>query len=226
MITIYLGEDTAISRNKYLEHRLSKKKEGFQIIELSSETIARFDLSQYYAQGLFEEKKIFFGENILTKKENREKVNVFDDLKTDYDLVCFEEAADDRSAKSYFKSAKLVVSKLPANIFTFLDSLYPGNKKNVFAQFKLLQQNTVENIIFYMIGQRVRDLIIIGSNQQTKKNLPPWQYARLKNQASKWKLKRLEQFYEGIYKIEIMTKTSKNYYSLPSALDILLAIYL
>ncbi len=227
MITIFLGDDTATSRNKYTTIKNDFTQKHVGIIELTKELLPQLHAGLLQSQSLFDERQIFFAENILSKKEQRNHVTIFDSPSTDNQLFIWEESIEDRIAKYYFKHADINVSKLPANIFSFLDSLYPSNLKSIVLNFRILCQTIDPHMTLFMLQKRVRELILVSGGRATGKKLAEWQLARLKNQVKKWdRIEMLLDFYDGLYRIEKYEKTGKNYYSIPQALDILFVYYL
>lgn len=226
MITIFLGEDTASSRKKYVAMRQEYSAKNSLVIDLTTENIGELSRHLLESASLFEDTKVFFAENMLSKKELREHLSIFDATASPADCVLWDDRVDPRSVKTYFKHARIVEAKLPHSIFTFLDSVYPGNKRGALGELREIQETVVENIVLYMLSGRIRELIFITHGDRPVKNYAPWQAAKLSEQAKKWNKSRILKFYEGLYRIEVASKTGSGYYSIHQALDILVSIYL
>lgn len=222
---LFLGDDIGLSRRKFLEQKNDYQADGYLIIDLTVDNLGELDRWLLTAQSLFEEKKAFFGENLLSKKESRAIMKQIID-KTTIDFLIWEETLDERSAKLYFKNATISVSKLPANIFKWLDSIYPKNAKNCLLLLNDISQVIDENIIFYMLQRRMRELLLIKNNYLPKKSLADWQLNKLKFQAKLWEPNNLIKCYDALFRIDSYAKTATNYYSIKEALDILFIYYL
>jgi hypothetical protein len=225
MITIFLGEDTVSSRKNFIQLRSTYTEKGYEIYPLALSNLSELDKWLYQSEGLFQLKKAFFGENLLSKKEHRKLLEAFDTTDTNVDIVIWEEKIEDRIAKFFFKHAKINSHKLPASIFSYLDSLIPGNLSEINSQLTTINESIDENIIFFMTVKRIRELILVSEGKIPGKKLATWQIARLSTQAKKWDINNLLSFYEALYRIDVQNKTSSNYYSLNQALDILFCYY-
>lgn len=227
MITIILGEDTAESRRKFIEIKNNHVERGNRIVELTKETLPQIQTWLLESQSLFEDKQIFFAENILSKKEQRQLIMPFDSQSHDNEIIIWEELVEERVAKFFFKHAVIIASKLPTTIFSFLDNIYPSNIDSTLSSFQLLCEKIDVHMTLFMLQKRMRELILVAGGQIPVKKLASWQLVRLKNQARKWtNIDRLLDFYDGLYRIEMYEKTGTNYYNIRQALDILFVYYL
>lgn len=222
MFYIYCGDNTVESRRAYSDHK-KKIVADTELVELTTSSLAELNNWLYEAQALFSQKKAFYGENLLSKKEAREALKQFENQEADF--LIWEEALPERDIKRYFIQSRLMVSKLPANIFTFLDSIFPGNLKKATGELATVCNADTENIILFMLERRVRELVSIklGIEAEAKQ---AWQMARLKSQASKWPETSLQNFYDGLYRLEANTKSGQTPLSIKKLLDILFIYYL
>ncbi len=220
MITVLYGENNADSRNKFVALRQDYIAKDFEIIELTPEVLPELDKWLFDTQLLFAPKRAFFGQNLLSKKEQREILKKYDNSSVEAHFVLWEESIDDKTAKYAFTNAQLVPFKYPQNIFQLLDGLYPGNKEASLSLLSSVSASVDENIIYFMLVKRARELLLLKENQEIPK-LAGWQKTRLVNQANKWPLEKLCNFYDALYRIEVLNKTSGKAYSLKKALDIL-----
>lgn len=226
MIQIILGDHAGESRKEFIKLKEDYKNKNYEIIPLNETVIFELDKWLFQANALFSLKKVFFGENLLSKKEHREIFKKYDVKEKEINFVFWEEKVEERAAKYYFKYAKINSSKLPFNIFKFLDSVYPSNLSSAVSFLNQIAENINENIILYMLQKRIRELILIKNNLKPEKKLADWQLYKLKSQVQKWENNKLTAFYDSLYRIEVFSKTSVNYYSVKKALDILLCYYL
>lgn len=221
MITVLYGENSADSRKKYVSIRQEYIDKMYEIIDLTSEVLPELDKWLFNTQLLFAPKRAFFGQNLLSKKEHREILKKYDNAKIEAHFILWEENIDDKTAKYAFATAQLIPFKYPQNIFQLLDGLFPGNRESSLSLLSNISASIDENIIYYMVVKRVRELILLKEGQEIPK-LAGWQKSRLSSQAQKWPLEKLCNFYDALYRIEVLNKTSGTPYSLKKALDILI----
>lgn len=226
MINIYLGDDSASSRNAFVEAKREYQEKGFEIQNIDDTNIS--DLSKWLADSisLFSQKKIFFAQNLLSKKTNRDIFKKCDEKSAAVDFVIWEEKIEERDAKRYFKNAIVKSFKLPYNLFKFLDAIYPSNLRYVLQTLSQLEPLVEENIILYMVQKRVREMVLVKKNLIEKSALASWQIGKLKSQSLKWPEGKLISFYDALFRIEMLAKTGGGYYSIKKALDILFCYYL
>ncbi len=220
MITLLYGENVAESRNKFVSLREEYSSKEYEIIELTSDTLPELDKWLFDSQLLFAPKRAFFGQNLVSKKEHREILKKYDDKSVEAHFVLWEEDIDDRTAKFSFANAQITPFKFPQNIFKLLDSLYPGNKQEALQILNSLADLVDENIVFFMLVKRARELLLIAEGKAIPK-LADWQLGRLKEQARRWDKNKLTNFYDALYRIDVMNKSGTTTYSLKKALDIL-----
>lgn len=225
MIYIYCGGDISKSREAYSAKKKELTEKNFEIIDLTVANLPDLPKWLYESQALFKSEKAYFAENILSVKGNRELLAKFDTKDDSSSIFIWEEKLEERDLKSKFKNTVLTNFKLPENIFKFLDSIFPSNLAVSIDLLHKIKESTDENIIFFMLTKRLRELILAKKSLYDTK-LASWQVARLKAQAAQWEEVKVESFYEGLYKIETATKTGNNYFSLIKSLDILFCFYL
>lgn len=221
MITVLYGENSADSRNKFVSIRQEYVTKDYEIIELTPDVLPELDKWLFDTQLLFAPKRAFFGQNLLSKKEHREILKKYDNSNVEAHFILWEESIDDKTAKYAFATAQLIPFKYPQNIFQLLDGLYPGNKEISLSLLSSVASSVDENIIYFMLVKRVRELLLLKENQEIPK-LAGWQKTRLASQAQKWPLGKLCNFYDALYRLDVLNKTSGTPYSLKKALDILL----
>lgn len=226
MLHIILGDDNVESRKKFIGLKEEYKKKQYDIITLNSYTIGEMDKWLYQSIGLFGPKKAFFGENLLSKKENKELLKKYDTSDADINIFIWEESLEDRFIKYIFKNATLHISKLPYTIFKLLDAIYPSNRREALFLLDTISKTINEHMILVMIQKRMRELLLIKSDLKPDKKLADWQIKRLKMHAAKWDEKKLALFYDSLYRVEVFSKTNGRYYSVKKTLDIVLFYFL
>jgi hypothetical protein len=226
MITIFCGSDTARSRKSFSDacNKLMQAQES-ELIELTSSNLEEKLLSSSHEQSLFASKLFYSGENILSKKKNREILLKYEDVKS-LELFIWEEQMEPRFVKTYLKKSKIDISDIPSSIWKLLDTIVPGSKSKIIPQLDGLISNMDEHLILYMIQKRTKELILINSNFTGGKKMADWQIDRLKKQAKAWKKDQLLNFYSKLFTIEKSERLGSTSYTIKQSLEILFCFYL
>lgn len=229
MLYIICGEDSVNSYNYFLDLKKSYHEKKYQIFDINYQQLEEIYLWLNQSISLFNEKKIFFSQN-FNKKINKKNQKIITILKKIIDdksieLISWEDNTNLRSLK-YPQGAIIKEFKLSENIFKLQESLYPGNLNNFINLIKKINDNTDENIIFRMIVNHIRNLILIANKQYQDSKLQKWQIFKLENQLKKWEINKLIMFYQSLYQIEIKTKTSSNPLDIIKLLQIISSYYL
>jgi hypothetical protein len=205
MIQIICGENSIASRDYFLEIKKNLQKQNYFISEIRPENIADL-IEPETITPLFYQNKAFFAENLYQKiSKNKKILDKLEQLSsTKFDLYIWEEKT--KYELKSFSRFKIIEFKLEKNIFNLLDNFFPGNKESFYTMLHQIINEKNENLFFYLLTKRIRQLILVKTNQ----NLPliqPWQLYRLKKQASKWSLTNLVKIYQSFFSIEIDLKT-------------------
>lgn len=216
-ISLIHGEDSAKAYEKFRTLVDGAKAKGFEIINID-------DIHKIVSQSLFEEKLVF-----TLDKPNKIKQNDWKWLEKEapkYNsnlLICYEGNAPAILIKNLPKNAKKERFDLPKIIFTFLDSLYPGNSKQSLTLLNDLTQNEPIELVFHLLSRHLRDLYWIKISPKTIP-IPIWRANKLKNQATKFSLEKLKNIINNLSEIDIKTKTSNE--DLKTSLDFVIIKYL
>lgn len=115
------------------------------------------------------------------------------------------------------KPDKIEEYKLPKIIFTFLDSFYPGNTKNVLGLLHTLIEKEAIERIFAILSKQIKDLYWVKVDPKSLP-YPSWRIGKLKSLSSKLGESKLKELIKELSEIDIQSKTSKT--DLTSALDL------
>lgn len=97
--------------------------------------------------------------------------------------------------------------QLPKIIWSFLESIYPGNSKNLLKLFhKMIEHDAVE-FIFTLIARQVRDMYFLKVAPESI-DYPSWRKGKLMNQMRKYKEGQLEKLIIEISNADIKSKTT------------------
>lgn len=212
MLTIIHGADTAASRNNYI---LEKHKNP-DALTLSEKEVDLTSLAQILeGAGLFEDTKTLFIEQFITdRKKSKEKEGVTDYLiknSKNNNIIMWESKELTASQLSPFKGASIKVFKLPPSLFSFLDSIKPGNSTQT---IKLHHTALIANepeMIFFMLVRHFRLMLALSqkSNNYISEitRMSPWQKTKLEKQAKQFDEQKLLDLYSKLFVIESAQKT-------------------
>lgn len=223
MISVFHGDDLVASRKNFLSN---KDKNS---ITFDSISILDSDLEQALSSGnLFGEGKKIFIENLFNKKAAKNYLTVValvNKYSKDAEIFIWHEKEVGRKLLSEFDKVFDDNSKIPSNIFGFLDNIRPQNKYNLISFHEALKNNEIE-IVFFMIIRQFRLLLGILSDSMDSidevKRLAPWQKEKLQRQARFFGEEQLKSIYKKIYKIDKSIKTGRSNLTLEQNVDILL----
>ncbi len=230
MITIIHGDDIFKSREYF--HELKQKYKDFILFDGNKLTIT--DLVQNIeGSGLFGSTKTIFIEEFLTKlkKTNIESKEILDFIiknAKSSNFILWESKEILKRDLSLFKDATVKFSKLPKNIFLFLDNLMPNNSKNLLNLFhQALGSGIKEELILFMLQRQIRILLALSdpSNNEPIEELirlAPWQMEKLERQSKIFEESNLKKIYKKLYEIEVGQKTGSLSLSLSQTIDFLL----
>ena len=224
MLVIFCGQDLATSRTRYSEYKTKKQSDGYEILTIPNTEIVAQLPELHDSIGLFSDKKIITLEEVLKDKKNRDFLKDYQD--SSLEIVIYESVLTDKELKFVYPSATFITSKLPESVFTLLDSMYPGNLRATLMQLSSVTNSDNELLIFYMIKNRARELLLLKKELLHNPKLQVWQLGRLKSQATKWNEDKLTSYYDNLYKIEKNFKTSQSVFSITQALEMLFCFYL
>lgn len=233
MITIFCGEDTVAARTAYTQAIEKLKTNDTEVIYLQPSSILEINKSLAESVNLFSSQKIFCMENLekysFKKSTKAKKDLVYEALLSistnkSITLLDFEDGKQGRQLKLK-DLAKVYESKPSTSIFALLDNCFPGNKQIFIKSLQEVCETQEEMFVFVMLFRHVRQLVLALYDGPSVK-LPPWQKYKILGQAKKWEKQMLTNFYSGLIKIEISSKTSSNPYGIRKSLEILACHYL
>ncbi len=228
MLTIICGEDSISSRNYFLEQQKIFAEKDFEIVNIDYRLVLELDESEASSASLFTQKRIYFttslNKKVLKKLNVKTEKKIKDIIVSDkIQLFDWEEETSGRDLKS-IKGIVIKELKPSQTIFKLLDSCYPGNLKQFISGLKIISESTDDNFIFIMLARHMRNILITKLGERLPK-LQSWQIIKLSNQAKYWRLENLINFYQGLHRIDVNSKTSSPY-SVKESLDILACYYL
>lgn len=223
-IFIYHGDGTVASR-KLLHDQITKDKAlGHEIRTIEGDKLAPKDLETTLStESLFSTETLVI-ENLLSRLRSKEKdtcIEILSGYHGDKNILLWEKKAITKLALGKLgKDIKATESKAPTALFSFMESIEPGNAKVAISLMHEVVEGTEDIIVFTMLARQVSYLIMMKSGTSPK--FAPWQMAKLRAQAAKWGDKQLENFIAELLKIDLSVKTGSTKLSYKDHLDILL----
>ncbi|MBI2622147.1 hypothetical protein HYW66_00740 [Candidatus Microgenomates bacterium] len=226
MITVLHGDDTIASRQKLTE--LKAKFADYEQVGLIGEAADPAEAIQLFeANSLFSLKKLIILERFIETKDKKKLALIFNLFKKNRDCeVVFWEAKEiKKSLFDFFpKQTTVLLFKENQPVFRFLESLRPGNTRQMLSLFHQTLKNEDDQRIFYMLVRQFRLLLAIVTHGRISETgrLAPWQKGRLMMQAKYFSNERLIKLYQKLFVMEKGLKTGTNAMPLSHALDLFL----
>ncbi len=225
MVTIFYGEDTAASRQAFLQ-LLSP-----DTVQFSGDSLAITDLMQVLeGGGLFNDPKTVAIEDLLSKRKKSPELDSLIDILTKektHHILLWEGKDLTASVLGKFKQAEIRKFALPQTLFQFLDSLKPNNAAILLRLFHETQLSTPPEMIVFMITRHVRLLLALASSPVAQieevKRLAPWQKTKLERQARLFSEAELLSLHEKLFRIDLETKTGASTIPLQTRIDFFLS---
>lgn len=229
MITVICGENSSQSRTYYLELKNSYINKNYNIFPIKPTEVEQIDKELFNTPTLFAVQTLFIVENLnryISKKKNPKFTELIEKLgkRDDVNILVWEDSVPARYLK-YPKSIIIKEFKLTESIFRLLDACIPGNLKQFIQLLNEVSSSTDDVFIFIMLSRHIRNLLILLTGESLIK-LQSWQQVKLRNQAKFWKLNSLTDFYEGLYRIDLLAKTSASPYSIKKSLELFACYYI
>lgn len=218
------GQNLVLSR-KFLTEKI--KEFSGEIIRLDGEKIDLTELKQTLESGsLFGKDKLIIVENLFSRRPSIIKDELIEYCRLSHptNLIIWEgKEIDGRKLRS-IPPQNVNHFALNKVIFKFLDSISPGNQKVTLNFYHQCLPQDPPELIFYLLSQRIRDLIIIKDlGEEGIARLAPWQKKKLAYQAKRFTLEQLSALYRELLRIDWEQKTGRAPLDLSSQLDLLLA---
>ena len=233
MIYIYCGEDSISARFAYVKAIEKYKSTLAEIVSIAPSSIVEVKKGIADNMGLFSTQTIFCVENLEKsgfRKSTKAKADVVYEAivsiaqNKSVILLDFEEGKQGRQLKLK-DLATIHESKPSTTIFKLLDECIPGDKNSFIQSLRLVCSTQEEQFVFIMLYRHIRLLVLLLTDGLSDK-LPPWQKYKVLGQAKKWEKQSLIDFYSGLIRIEIGSKTSSNPYGIRKSIEILACHYL
>lgn len=222
-----------MSRKAYTNFLKKKADEGYTSTVLAANEAPSLLKGKADELSLFSEKQMYCTEGLEKvpfRKSAKIKKDAFYEslveIGNNKEIILVTWEADKPGRLLKLKDCAVVYESAPAqSIFTFLDHIYPGNKLLCIEQLRELGESQEEMFLFVMLMRHVRSLLLAKRNELPS-STSPWQRSKYRSQSAKWDERILEDFYEGLIRLETGIKTSMNAYGIRKSIEILCCHYL
>ncbi len=223
MLIIIHGDDLSLSRNKLKE----EKEQEAEVIYFDGSKVTVADLSlSLNSVSLFSKKRIIIIENLLSGQVSKEKEQIFaylNKLETSDRIIIWEgQEISNALLRKYFPKAKIILCKLPALIFKFLDGLGVESPANLLLTFRKILKTQEPEFILAMMLRQFRYLLLVKDLGAACLPLSPWQSQKFARQARFFTMEELISAYRDLLAIEYKIKSGSVPLSLAKLIDIFL----
>lgn len=227
MLHLFHGEKTDLSRREL--SLLREKYPKDEVVELNGKVMSVTDYKQATeSASLFGMDRLVIVENLfsrITKRgaELESFLPVILATPVSCEVVFWEEK----------EIGKTVINKLPRQLdialfrpdrilFSFLESLKPGQTKLLLDQFEVILKSEATELIMAMLARQLRYLIIVKDLGKRTTELTPWQLSKFMRQTEYFSQEDLLKLYRQLYDIEVKVKTGVTPLSLTQELKLFL----
>ncbi|MFA6016493.1 MAG: hypothetical protein WC744_00175 [Patescibacteria group bacterium] len=229
MLTIICGEDSVESRRYFTDQQRLLEEKDFEIVNVDYHQVLELDETGSSESSLFSTKRAYFTQSLNKKvfkkmsDRNEKKIKAIIASK-DIQVFDWEVETSARDLKS-IKGVVVKEFKPNQSIFKLLESCYPGNLKTFINSLNTLSETTEDIFIFIMLARHMRNILSAKIGEKIPK-LASWQLGKLANQARYWEEINLVNFYQGLHRIDVNSKTNGTPFSVKKSLEILACYYL
>ena len=223
MITLLHGDNSQASRVELLN--LKDHSGNLEIRQLDGKNLDSVTLVQALdSSSLFGGDTLIIIENFLTKLGKKSKtsealIKTLVSQAAERTVVLWEEKEIGKANVDLLgKNVLVKLFKTPAVIFQFLDSIKPGNTKNMLMLFSQSVTNNAPEVTFTLLTRRFRQLIMLKDNI-TPEVLADWQRDRLTTQARLFTMDKLVAMYRSLASLDYKIKTGTTAFTLTQLLE-------
>jgi len=224
MIQLFHGDGTAASRRLLQDAIAKEKSSGAEIRFIEGDKLAPRDLESTLATASLFGTETLVIEGLMGRLRSKDK-DICIDILAKYtgskNILMWDKKSLTKIAIGKLgKDVKATESKAPTALFSFMESIEPGNAEQALSLMHEVISGTEDIIVFTMLARQISYLIMMKSGTNPK--FAPWQMGKLRAQAAKWTDKQLEYFLAELLKIDLAIKTGATKLTYTDHLDLLL----
>jgi DNA polymerase III delta subunit len=219
------GEDTTKSYQRLIELTENMKARQCEVLIHDEQDIDITSFRQEIGSSdLFGSTKCIVVKNFLSGTKSKNKERLIDVIKSNnhQEIIFWDSKMVSVTMLRSFPEAKVENFSISPVIFKFLDSLRPGNTKQIVLSWKkLLDEDTEPEFVFAMLVRQIK-LLIQAKSAPVKLKLAPYPARLISTQATYFTIDHLLELYRQLYDIDLKIKTGKS----SAVIDILLSHFL
>lgn len=206
-IIVLHGEDNLKSYERLQKFIEVAKKRGFEIYRISEKGKTISEILS--VSSLFARERFFILEDtsLFTKKDSDWLLKKRKDLEGT--LIIYHDSILSKTfLNSIPKPDKIEEYKLPKLVWSFLESFWPGNAKNVIQILHKVVQNEPIELVFSLLSRHLRDLYWVKVDHKGIP-YPSWRVGKLFHQTSKFTAQDLFDIISLLAEADVRSKTSQ-----------------
>lgn len=218
MIYLLHGNDYESSYEQLT--KIVAKYARHKIIHLDKSTPQEILSQTLNEKSFFPQKEIIILEDLISTWQK---------LPEEKDIIIWEKRKVPPSEiKKLPKSARVELFSLQTTLYEFLDSIFPGSKKAI----RFAKKQNEKSLLWYLQNRLFLLLLVktgFGANEASNllhMNLESWQWRKLQDQALRFSISNLLNFYGGALKADFMLKTGRTSLIPTTLVSVLLLKYL
>ena len=231
MLTVICGEDQETARKYLISIKDSFKKKGYSLMEVLVADLPEVYKNSSGVVDLFGQKTVYVVDGLSKQYKGRTKTafkQTVDALVKDKNihLIDWEAGKSGYILSTLKKLADSFQEYKPGkNVFQLLDSCYPGNLKSFLATLDVVLKTQEVMFVYTLLTRHIKKLLMATDGHFDSKTAP-WQRGKLQSQARMWKMKQLVNFYDGLIRIDVATKSGSSTFDIRDSIEILACYYL
>lgn len=226
MIYVLHGDNTEASHERLT--KIISSEPSYQKIRLESAAKEEL-LNHLTSTDLFASKKAIIVDNFISK--SKLKPQELASFPAENILILWEgKELTKLQLAAFAKLARVETFKLPATLFYFLDSLATSQRLAIHYLNKIEMKD--RTMLVWHILNRLTLLILaklglntVEASKILGKNVPDWQWTKIKTQANGLELNSLKQIFLATLKLDYLTKTGKTSIPQKTLISLLLIKY-
>ena len=227
MITILHGDNQISSRDELVSIKQAARLRGDEIVEFSTTPTITDIVQALESPSMFASSRLVIMENFIgSLRPGANRDTIIDYLcKGAFDarLVLWEGKSVGRSIIKLKRQKHITVKEhaLPSTIFSFVDSIMPGNTTMALKTLRTALETTVPEVIFSMIVRQFRILIALVTNATIPETtrLAPWQKGKISRQVNSFTKEQLVRAYKELLLIDYQVKTGRTSVDLTTRIE-------
>lgn len=222
MTTILHGDDDVKIHAELSHHLDLAKQKNIPVVRLTAKGLAFSDLETALGTDeLFATEKtvVIDGLHSLPKSKLKEElIDLIRSMQTDIEVILLENKILTPTQLKKFPQARVSLSKIPAQLFAWLDSLGLQPATKLITVFHDIIKNQEPELVFAMIIRQTRILLSYVSDGVYSG--PPFGKTKIMRQARSFSITKLILLHEKLLDIDLGQKTSRSVLTLTQEIDL------